>query len=110
MHDNIIQSDAVLKSFIETAVPKIKEYLAPSRIIIFGSRVRGKATEDSDIDVIVISDLFRGIKFVKRMALVLKKVRFPRHVDFICYTPEEFERIRNSSIVVKTAVKEGIAV
>lgn len=110
MNEKIIQSDAILKSFIETALPKIKEYLAPSRVILFGSRVSGKASEDSDIDVIVISDFFQGIKFVKRMALVLKKVRFPRHVDFICYTPEEFEKVQNSSIVIKTALEEGISV
>ena len=71
---------------------------------------RGEATSVSDIDVIIVSDFFKGIRFVKRMGVVLKKIRFSRHVDFICYTPEEFEEIRNSSIIVKEALLEGIAV
>jgi len=109
MNEHIIQSDPVLRSFMETAVPLIKSSISPSKILIFGSRVRGEATEESDVDVIIVSDFFKGIKFVKRMAVVLKKIRFSRHVDFICYTPEEFEKIQNSSIVIKSAINEGIA-
>lgn len=108
MNENILQSDTVLKSFIETVIPVIKKELSPSKILIFGSRVSGKATDESDIDVIIVSEFFKGIKFIKRMAVVLKKIRFPRHVDFICYTPDEFEKIQDSSIVVKSALTEGI--
>ncbi len=100
MNNQILKSDAVLNSFIETVVPVIKQDLSPSKVLIFGSRVRGEASEDSDIDVIIVSDFFKGIKFIKRMAVVMKKFRFTRHVDFICYTPEEFEKIQDSSIIV----------
>ncbi len=109
MNENILMSDAVLKSFVETVVPVIKAYLSPSKILIFGSRVRGEATEASDVVVIIVSDFFSGIRFVKRMAIVLKKIRFSRHVDVICYTPDEFEKIKESSIVVKSALNEGIS-
>ncbi len=108
MNKNTIQTDAILKSFIHLAVPIIKQDFAASKVIIFGSRVKGSATDESDIDVIIVSDFFKGIKFVKRMATVLKKITFPQHVDFICYTPEEFEKIQSSSIVVKSALSEGI--
>jgi len=108
MNKNILQSDTILNSFIETVVPEIRKYFNPSKILIFGSRVSGEATENSDIDVIIVSDFFRGIKFVKRMADVLRKIKFSRHIDFICYTPEEFEKIQESSTVVKAALLEGI--
>lgn len=108
MNENVLESDAVLKSFVENVVPVIKRDLAASQVLIFGSRVKGEATKESDVDVIIVSDFFRGIKFVKRMAAVLRLIRFSRHVDFICYTPEEFERIKDASIVVKTAVSEGV--
>jgi len=105
-----VHTDAVLKSFVETVIPILRERLAPSKVLIFGSRARGEAGKDSDIDVIIVSEAFRGTRFVKRMSTVLKMVNFPRHVDFICYTSEEFERMKGSSIVVKAAVGEGIAV
>jgi predicted nucleotidyltransferase len=108
MNKIILQSDTILNSFIETVVPEIRKYFNPSKILIFGSRVSGEATENSDIDVIIVSDFFRGIKFVKRMADVLRKIKFSRHIDFICYTPEEFEKIQHSSTVVKAALLEGI--
>lgn len=93
MNEKITQSDSLLKSFVETVVPVIRKELDSSKILIFGSRARGKSTEESDIDVIIVSDSFKGIKFVKRMAIVLKKIRFPKHIDFICYTQDEFENI-----------------
>jgi hypothetical protein len=42
------------------------------------------------------------------MSLLLKLVRFPIHVDIICYTPEEFERIKVWSPVIRDALKTGI--
>jgi predicted nucleotidyltransferase len=107
-NQDVTISDPVLKTFIETVVPVIKEKMAPSKIVIFGSRVRGEATEDSDIDVIIVSDVFKGIKFVKRMAMVLKIFRFTKHVDLICYTPDEFEKIQNGSVIIESALSEGI--
>ena len=108
MNDQILKSDTVLKSFIDTIIPVIKKELSPTKVLIFGSRVRGEASEDSDIDVIIVSDFFKGIKFIRRMALIMKKFRFTKHVDFICYTPEEFEKIQDSSIIIKSALTYGI--
>ena len=34
----------------------IAEYFKPQRVILFGSRARGEATRDSDIDLLVIVD------------------------------------------------------
>ncbi len=108
MNENILHSDPILKTFIETVVPVIKREMSPSKVVIFGSRVSGNAAEDSDIDVIIVSDFFKEVKFIKRMALVLKKIKFLRHIDFICYTPDEFEKIQNASVIVKSALIEGI--
>lgn len=42
------------------------------------------------------------------MENMLKLVRFPKHVDYLCYTPEEFERIKDSSSIVEDALEECI--
>lgn len=101
-------NDAVITTFIEEVVPHIRKSFAPQQLVLFGSRVRGDAREESDLDVIVVSEAFRDIPFVRRMALVLNSIRFHRHIDFICYTPDEFEHVRNASTIVRAALAEGI--
>lgn len=102
--------DRWVARFIKEAVPKILDEISPYLIIIFGSRVKGNARDDSDIDVIVVSDYFKGIPFLKRMPMLLKLVKFEKHVDFLCYTEEEFNRIKNESIVLKTALQNGVSI
>ncbi|MDZ7292884.1 MAG: nucleotidyltransferase domain-containing protein [candidate division KSB1 bacterium] len=87
-------------------IPLIFREFKPSKVLIFGSRIKGAATPDSDLDVIIVSDHFTKIPFIKRMALLLTKARFPKHVDYLCYTPEEFERIQISSAIIQQALQE----
>ena len=105
-----MENDKWLKKFEKEVLPKIKSHYNPSKIILFGSRVNGTSTEESDIDVIIVSEKFSKIRFVNRMYDILKKVRFPKHVDYICYTPEEFKEIIHSSIVIKDAIENGVEV
>jgi len=44
------------------------------------------------------------------MPLVLKKVRFPKHVDYLCYTKEEYEKIKDESAIIKDALKHSIEI
>lgn len=97
-------ADIWLEKFRNEAVPIIKLQYNPEKILLFGSRVKGNARESSDIDVIIVSKAFYDIPFIKRMALMIKKVRFKKHIDFICYTPDEFDRIKNSSTLIIDAL------
>ncbi len=67
-----VMRDRWVERFIKKALPKILSCVSPSRVIIFGSRVRCGAREDSDIDVIIVSDYFKDIPFVKRMPMLLR--------------------------------------
>ena len=102
--------DSWLKKFIEEAMLNIKEHFQPEKVMIFGSRASGEAREDSDLDIIIVSDVFKGVKFLKRMPMVLKKIKFPKHIDYICYSPDELERIKNSSSVIKDALQNGVEI
>ncbi len=95
-----MKNDQVVKRFIDNAVPLLKKEFHPVKILIFGSRVNGRPTPQSDLDIIVVSDAFTGIPLPLRMGKVLKIIRFERHVDIICYTPNEFERMKNNSIIL----------
>ncbi|MCD5408793.1 nucleotidyltransferase domain-containing protein [Candidatus Bipolaricaulota bacterium] len=99
--------DYWVEKFLEEALPKIREAFNPSQVIVFGSRAQGRGGEGSDLDVIVVADSFCGVPFLKRMPMLLKLVRFEKHIDFLCYTEEEFEQAKETSSIVKSALKEG---
>ena len=67
-----------------------------SKIILFGSQSREEATEESDIDILIISEDFRGKDIFERANLTkdaeitaTKKFMIP--FDIITLTPDEFE-------------------
>ena len=80
--------------------------LKVSKIILFGSQVKGKTTEDSDVDILIISEDFHGKDIFERARLTkdaeiltLKKFMIP--LDIVTMTSEEFER--GTSLVVEYA-------
>ncbi len=101
-------NDYWIERFKKEALPKIIEEFHPEKVFLFGSRIKGEAREESDIDVILVAKAFSKIPFLKRMPMVIRKTRFPKHVDYICYSPEEFERIKQTSSVVMDALENSI--
>jgi predicted nucleotidyltransferase len=102
--------DQYLKQFYRDVVPSIVRIFSPVKVLVFGSRVKGTATDDSDIDVIIIAESFREIPFVNRMATVMKSVRFQKHVDYLCYTPDEYERLKDRSSILRDAASYAVEV
>jgi predicted nucleotidyltransferase len=102
--------DHWIERFQKEALPKIVEEFKPEKVIILGSRVRGTADENSDIDVIVVSSCFTNIPFLKRMPLVLRRVPFLKHIDYLCYTHREYERIKDESAIIMDALENSIEI
>jgi hypothetical protein len=100
----------MIQKFDDEVLPRIKEELSPNLVVIFGSRVRGDNSEESDIDVLIVSDFFSGKPFLGRMPMMLRMFRFAWPVDYLCYSPEEFEKIKSSSIIVQDALDSGIEI
>jgi predicted nucleotidyltransferase len=70
--------------------------VTPSKIILFGSQAKGRASRESDIDVVIISEDFRNKDILERAAMTkeaeiktLKKFMIP--LDILTLTPEENE-------------------
>ena len=89
---------------------KVNKDMPIKKIILFGSRAKGKTGRDIDVDLIIVSPKFKGLDFFKRGAKMYDywNLRYP--VDFLCYSPEEFEREKNRITIVKQAVEEGIEI
>ncbi|MDK2373020.1 MAG: nucleotidyltransferase domain-containing protein [Candidatus Korarchaeota archaeon] len=67
---------------------KLSENLGRVSIILFGSFAKGDYNLWSDIDVIIVSESFRGIRFVERCLEIGDPFG---NLSPICWTPEEFE-------------------
>jgi len=90
------------------------------KIVLFGSQTNGEATEESDIDIIVISSDFRNKDIFKRARLTkeaeistIRKFMIP--FDILTMTPEEFESedslladyAREGEVVYATQMERG---
>ncbi|MBS3052821.1 MAG: nucleotidyltransferase domain-containing protein [Candidatus Aenigmarchaeota archaeon] len=80
------------------------------KMIWFGSRVSGKSYRWSDFDLIIVSSKFRNEKFRYRPLGFRKYWNLNYPVDFLCYTPEEYEKLRKEISIVKEAEKNGIEI
>jgi uncharacterized protein len=94
-------------NLIDNIVRRIVETAQPDKIILFGSRARGDARPESDIDLLVIQESTEpGYRRDAALYLALAGLNAP--VDVMTYTPEE---IRDWSEVplafITTAVREG---
>jgi len=81
-------------------------------IILFGSRAREDYSGHSDVDILLVSEDFEGVKWYER------DKEFQRNWDYrelpapeiICVTPDEFEtRKKKLGDVIRKASKEGVS-
>lgn len=79
-------------------------------MVLFGSRATGKTRKWSDVDLLIVSDKFRRLTFRKRATKMYDYWDLDYPVDFLCYTPEEFRRLRRQRTLVADAVKHGVEI
>ena len=91
-------------------IRRIASALTPKAIILFGSRARGEARADSDVDLLVVwrdenPPVFRAAE-VRR---AIGRQSLP--MDVAVVTPSEFEHFRaRKAHIVGIAAREGIVV
>ena len=90
-----------------------KKYGA-KKVILFGSQATGKTHEGSDVDLLVVSPKFKGKRALWGARRLYREwhrnLRLNRPVDFLCYSPDEFEREKKRITIVRQAVEEGIEI
>lgn len=84
--------------------------LGPATVFLFGSQATGRGGPESDLDILVVSRAFEGKSTLQRAMMVDPAWDLPLPVDFLCYTPEEFERLRRQTSIVSAALREGVEV
>lgn len=92
---------------IEQLRDRIAQAVHPEKIFLFGSYAEGTATEDSDIDLVVVMESDCA---PHKRNVALKRL-FPRRtfsLDAFVYTPQEFSRFKDiPGTILYTATHYG---
>ena len=100
-------TDALLDQMVQAIVAEVD----PEQVILFGSRARGDAREDSDVDLVVVE----AEPFGKTRSRRLEAVRLWKSLsgfivpkDILVYSRDEVEYWRDSlNHVLARALREG---
>lgn len=98
-------------SLIREMVATIVREADPDTVILFGSRARGNARADSDVDLLIVErEAFSPQRSRRqetaRLYLALRKLAIPK--DLLLYSRDEFERLKDSAHhIVGRAQREG---
>jgi predicted nucleotidyltransferase len=95
------------EALLSEAVSRILAVGEPQRIVLFGSRARGDARPESDVDLLIVEDsklprYKRAVPYLRALTGLLTEK------DLVVWTPEEvreWERVPNAFIT--TALREG---
>jgi hypothetical protein len=101
-------TDGRLDRFRREFLPTLIERFKPTLVVAFGSRARGEALSHSDLDLLIVSPAFCGVKWLDRPVRVIEALGLAFGVDLLCYTPAEFANKREELGIVRTATEEGI--
>jgi len=104
------RSDPEVQRFLAESLGRIIARFNPQAMVLFGSRVDGTPDEWSDIDLVIVSSEFEGMRVLPRMALFRRTAQPHIHVDALCYTPSEFEYMMTQPSMVREAVETGLRV
>lgn len=92
-----------IKNILKDFIVKIKERLGEVEIYLFGSYARGDWLHDSDVDLVIVSPGFKDIDLGKRYIIVRSLLPAKISVELLLYTPEEFEKMKERSVILQDA-------
>ncbi len=100
--------DERVERFRREVLPRLIDQFEPSKVLVFGSRARGDALRDSDLDVLIVAEAFRDVRWLDRPVRVAEDCDIRFGVELLCYTPDEYERKLGELGIVRTASEEGL--
>ncbi|MBI2112512.1 nucleotidyltransferase domain-containing protein [Candidatus Woesearchaeota archaeon] len=99
-----------IKQKFESFKKRASKDIPIKKMILFGSRAKGKTGKDTDVDLIIVSSAFKNMDFFQRGAIMYNYWDLRLPVDFLCYSPKEFDQLRKRVSIVSEAIHEGIEI
>lgn len=97
------------RELLDQLVSYIKELINPQKVILFGSYAYGSPGEDSDIDLLIITEIEAQEQKRKLRAILRKNIPpMATGKDFIIVSPQEVERYKDIvGTVIYPALRNG---
>lgn len=100
--------DPIIARFLEVSLPKIVQELSPQYVVLFGSRTLGHAEEGSDLDILIVSEAFEGLKFHDRFDLLRRILGRLEPVEPHCRTSSELRAELVVGGFISTVVEDAL--
>ncbi len=89
-------------------IGKLIEAYKPERVVLFGSRARGRGREGSDFDLLIIKEGVGNIRRHDRHVEVLQYLPEDEAIDALVYTPGEIrKRLYLGDPFIESVFREG---
>jgi len=95
-----------LQESLERIVASLSAMEEVERISLFGSYARGRADLFTDLDLLVVMKTAEGI--LERLRRLYSLLAAPVDLDILCYTPEEFEGMRDRPFMKRILGEERV--
>ena len=89
-------------------VRRLARDITVRQAILTGSRATGSYLDDSDVDMIIVSDDFQKMPLPERLKYLQKQWKSRIPLEAFGYTTQEFRTLQRKSTYVKEAVRTGI--
>jgi len=89
---------------LQLIISQLKPY-DPQKIILFGSRAKGTANEESDWDIAIVKDTDKP--FTDRIVEASRMVDTDEAIDFFVFTQNEIEKYKDINLVVNAIATQG---
>ena len=98
-----------VREVAEKYIGQLSRRLSIRQAYLTGSWARGTYLEDSDVDLIIVSDDFEKMGLPDRLVYLQKSWKNKIPLEAFGYTTREFQRLRKQSTYVKDAVQHGVS-
>jgi predicted nucleotidyltransferase len=89
---------------------RLRRLLKVEEVYIFGSRIYGSPLEDSDLDILIVSEEFGKRNYVENLILLAGLWDGSITLEMFPYTPSQIRMYRDRKTVVAEALTKGIRI
>ena len=97
-----------IQRIAERYVRRLAQGITVKKAILTGSWATGTYLEDSDVDLIIVSDDFSKMPISKRLNYLQKKWTNKIPLEAFGYTVDEFRKLSQRSTYVKDSIRDGV--
>ncbi len=105
--NNPMATEEYVRRIASGYVKRLGQYIRVHKAILTGSWAKGSHLEDSDVDLIVVSDDSVEMPLPARLSYLQKRWTSRLPLEAFGYTTAEFRNLRRNSTYVRDALRHG---